>query len=70
MSEAIVGINPKILKWARERAKYSLEDVASKFKKDINIINGNLISVNLPDNCIFAIFVITFYVIGWGDASD
>lgn len=40
MTEAIIGINPKILKWARERAKYSLEDVALKLKKDINIIKS------------------------------
>ncbi len=40
MSEAIIGFNPKILKWARERAKYSLEDVALKLKKDIDIIKS------------------------------
>ncbi len=38
MSETVTGINPKILKWARERSKYSLEDVAKKFKKDSKII--------------------------------
>lgn len=36
----MIGINPKILKWARERARYSLEDVALKLKKDIDIIKS------------------------------
>ncbi len=40
MTEAMIGINPKILKWARERSKYSLEDVAWKLKKDINTIKS------------------------------
>ncbi|MDJ0600395.1 MAG: ImmA/IrrE family metallo-endopeptidase [Crocosphaera sp.] len=40
MTEAMIGINPKILKWARERARYSLEDVALKLKKDIDIIKS------------------------------
>jgi Zn-dependent peptidase ImmA (M78 family)/transcriptional regulator with XRE-family HTH domain len=33
MAEKLTGVNPKILKWARERARYSLESVAEKFKK-------------------------------------
>lgn len=40
MSESVTGINPKILKWARERANYSLEDIAAKFKKDIKVIEN------------------------------
>jgi Zn-dependent peptidase ImmA (M78 family) len=38
MSQTILGINPKVLKWARERAKCSLEDVSIKLKKDIKTI--------------------------------
>ena len=38
MSEIVTGINPQVLKWARERANISLEDVAGKFKKDIKVI--------------------------------
>jgi len=38
MTKFVVGINPEILRWARERAGYSLEDVAIAFKKDIGII--------------------------------
>lgn len=38
MSEPVTGINPKILKWARERANYSLEDIAAKFKKNLEEI--------------------------------
>ena len=38
MSAPVTGINPQILKWARERANYSLEDVAAKLKKDIQVI--------------------------------
>ncbi len=33
MSQTLAGINPRILKWARERSNYSLQDVAEKFKK-------------------------------------
>jgi len=40
MTESVVGINPEILRWARERAKYSLEDVAIAFKKDTKIIES------------------------------
>ncbi|MEB3231477.1 MAG: helix-turn-helix domain-containing protein [Leptolyngbyaceae bacterium] len=34
MAEAVVGIQPKILVWARETAGYSLEEVAQKLKRD------------------------------------
>ena len=34
MTKAISGISPKVLRWARERAGYSLEDVASALGKD------------------------------------
>lgn len=40
MAEFVAGINPKILKWARERAGFSLEEVANAFKKDIETIQG------------------------------
>lgn len=40
MAEFVAGINPKILKWARERAGFSLEEVANAFKKDIETIRG------------------------------
>jgi Zn-dependent peptidase ImmA (M78 family) len=33
MAEKLTGVNPKILKWARERARCSLESVAEKLKK-------------------------------------
>ncbi|MGK7889424.1 MAG: multiprotein-bridging factor 1 family protein [Leptolyngbyaceae cyanobacterium] len=35
MAEAVVGIQPKILVWARETAGYSLEEVAQKLKRDL-----------------------------------
>ena len=38
MTTQVVGINPKVLQWARERARYSLEDVARKFNKDVEFI--------------------------------
>lgn len=38
MGEKLTGINPKIIQWARERARYSLESVAVKFKKDVSVI--------------------------------
>jgi Zn-dependent peptidase ImmA (M78 family) len=38
MGEKLTGVNPKIIQWARERARYSLESVAVKFKKDVSVI--------------------------------
>ncbi|MCE2663157.1 MAG: ImmA/IrrE family metallo-endopeptidase [Microcystis sp. M53603_WE2] len=38
MGEKLTGVNPKIIQWARERARYSLESVALKFKKDVSVI--------------------------------
>ncbi len=38
MSNLALGVNPEILKWAREKAGYSLEDVASAFRKDVSVI--------------------------------
>lgn len=38
MGEKLTGVNPKIIQWARERARYSLESVAVKLKKDVSVI--------------------------------
>ena len=39
MAEYMKGINPDIIKWARERSGYSLQDIAKFFKKDIATIS-------------------------------
>lgn len=39
MTENINGINPDILKWARERSGYTVEAIATALKKDASIIN-------------------------------
>lgn len=39
MAEHINGINPDILKWARERSGYTVEAIAAFVKKDASIIN-------------------------------
>lgn len=38
MGDKLTSVNPKIIQWARERARYSLESVALKFKKDVSAI--------------------------------
>ncbi len=38
MANYVQGLNPQLLKWARERAGYSLEDIATSFKKDVTVI--------------------------------
>ena len=38
MAEYIQGINPNIIKWARERSGYTLREVANFFKKDVTAI--------------------------------
>lgn len=38
MSGAVIGIEPKILQWARKQAGYSVEQVGVHFKKDPSII--------------------------------
>jgi Zn-dependent peptidase ImmA (M78 family) len=38
MGDKLTGVNPKIIQWARERARYSLESVALKFKQDVSVI--------------------------------
>ena len=39
MAEYINGINPDILKWARERSGYTVEAIAAFLKKDASIVN-------------------------------
>ena len=38
MAEYMQGINPNIIKWARERSGYTLREVANFFKKDVTAI--------------------------------
>ena len=40
MAEYIQGINPTIIKWARERSGYTLQEIAKSFKKDIATISN------------------------------
>lgn len=39
MAEYVSGINPDILKWARERSGYTMEAIAAFLKKDASIVN-------------------------------
>ena len=39
MAEYINGLNPDILKWARERSGYTVDAIAKALKKDTSIIN-------------------------------
>lgn len=39
MAEHINGINPDILKWARERSGYTVEAIAAFLKKTVSVIN-------------------------------
>ena len=39
MAEHVNGINPDILKWARERSGYTVETIAAFLKKDASIVN-------------------------------
>ncbi len=40
MAEYIQGINPTIIKWARERSGYTLEEVAKSLNKDVETISN------------------------------
>src|SRR5688572_2560792 len=40
MSKQVVGINPKVLEWARIRSGQSLDDVAAAFGKDPEVIRN------------------------------
>ena len=39
MAEYIQGINPTIIKWARERSGYSLQEVAKSLNRDVATIS-------------------------------
>ena len=39
MAEYVNGINPNILKWARERSGYTAEAIATTLKKEVSIVN-------------------------------
>jgi ribosome-binding protein aMBF1 (putative translation factor) len=39
MAEHVSGINPDILKWARERSGYTVETIANALSKQISIVN-------------------------------
>ena len=41
MPNYVTGINPKILVWARERAGYSIEEIALKLKRKSTIEISN-----------------------------
>ncbi|RKU13363.1 hypothetical protein C6502_03090 [Candidatus Poribacteria bacterium] len=40
MAEYIQGINPTIMKWARERSGYTLQEVAKSFNRDVATISN------------------------------
>ncbi len=40
MAEFVAGVNPEILKWARERSGHSRDEVASALKKDVKVIEN------------------------------
>ena len=40
MAEYIQGINPDIVRWARERSGYTLHEIAKSLKKDIATISN------------------------------
>lgn len=40
MAEYIQGINPDIVRWARERSGYTLQEVAKSLKKDVETISN------------------------------
>ena len=48
MVDYINGINPIIIKWARERSGYTLEDVAKSFKKDVTTISNWELGTQAP----------------------
>jgi Zn-dependent peptidase ImmA (M78 family) len=48
MRQPVVGINPKLLKWARETSGYSIEKVASALKKDPESIRAWEEGTELP----------------------
>ena len=40
MSEHVIGIQPQVLKWARERAGYSLDEVARAMNKEVAVVEA------------------------------
>ena len=40
MPKTLTGINPDVLRWARERSGLSVADVARKFSKSLDAISG------------------------------
>ncbi len=40
MAKPVVGVNAQVLKWARVQAGYSVDDVATFFKKETEVIEG------------------------------
>ncbi|HEY44939.1 MAG TPA: ImmA/IrrE family metallo-endopeptidase [Anaerolineae bacterium] len=48
MANYVSGVNPEILRWAREKAGYSQEEVARSLKKDIEDINKWETGQSLP----------------------
>ncbi len=40
MSDPVAGMNPKVLKWAREQTAYSVDEVAKKLKKKACVIES------------------------------
>jgi Zn-dependent peptidase ImmA (M78 family) len=40
MVEVVSGLNPNVLKWARDRSGYSIEDIADRFNGDLKIIES------------------------------
>lgn len=48
MTETVSGINPEILKWARERSGYSLDDVAIRLKKNVDDIKSWEAGTSVP----------------------
>ena len=48
MRQLVVGINPKLLKWARETSGYSIEKVASALKKEPESIRAWEAGTELP----------------------
>ncbi|NQT83731.1 ImmA/IrrE family metallo-endopeptidase [bacterium] len=40
MADRVAGMNPKVLKWAREQTAYSVDEVAKKLKKKVRVIES------------------------------
>ena len=50
MAEYMKGINPAIIKWARERSGYTLEEVANSLNKDVETISNWESGSSAPTN--------------------